>query len=99
MMNDSEVFTDPEINQDTWASLLGTNRTYVYDAIRECASQTPADFINGYRLRHASHLLATTTDAVSLIAEKSGLSRRTFYRLFTDAYSMSPSEYRRITAK
>lgn len=96
MMKNPDVFTDPDTNQDTLASLVGTNRTYIYDALRECANQTPTDFINGYRLRHAAHLLATTNDSVGLIAELCGLSRRTFYRLFNDTYSMSPTDYRKV---
>lgn len=99
VMKNPDVFTDQETNQDTLASLIGTNRTYIYDAIRECADQTPADFINGYRLRHAANLLATTDHSVALVAELCGLSRRTFYRLFNDAYSMSPSDYRQVANK
>lgn len=99
LMKDPEVFTNPETNQDTLANLAGTNRTYVYDALRECAGQTPVDFINGYRLRHATHLLSTTDDPVALIAELCGFTRRTFYRLFNEAYSMSPSDYRKVAGK
>ena len=99
VMQDPEIFTNPETNQDTLASLTGTNRTYIYDALRECAHKTPIDFINGYRLRYATNLLATTKDSVSLIAELCGLSRRTFYRLFEEAYSMSPSDYRKASKK
>ena len=99
LMQDPEVFTNPDTNQDTLASLAATNRTYIYDALRECAGMTPTDFINGYRLRHAARLLATTSDSVSLIAELCGLSRRTFYRLFDEAYSMSPSDYRKAAKK
>ena len=99
LMNNPDIFTNPDTNQDTLAGLIGTNRTYIYDALRECANQTPTDFINGYRLRYAAHLLATTADSVSLIAELCGLSRRTFYRLFNDAYSMSPADYRKVTSK
>ena len=99
LMKNPDVFTDPDTNQDTLANLVGTNRTYIYDALRECADQTPTDFINGYRLRHAAHLLATTNDSVGLIAELCGLSRRTFYRLFSDTYSMSPADYRKVTNK
>ena len=99
LMNNPDVFTDPDTNQDTLASLAGTNRTYVYDALRECAGVTPTDFINGYRLRYAARLLATTSDSVALIAELCGLSRRTFYRLFDEAYSMSPSDYRKAAKK
>ena len=99
LMSNPEVFTNPDTNQDTLASLAGTNRTYIYDALRECAGVTPTDFINGYRLRHAARLLATTSDSVALIAELCGLSRRTFYRLFDEAYSMSPSDYRKAAKK
>ena len=60
LMNNPDVFTNPDTNQDTLATLAGTNRTYVYDALRECAGVTPIDFINGYRLRYAARLLATT---------------------------------------
>ena len=99
IMSSPDVFTNPDTNQDTLATLAGTNRTYVYDALRECAGVTPTDFINGYRLRHATRLLTTTKDSVSLIAELCGLSRRTFYRLFEDAYSMSPSDFRKVAKK
>ena len=99
LMGNPDVFTDPDTNQDTLASLAGTNRTYIYDALRECAGVTPTDFINGYRLRYAARLLATTSDSVALIAELCGLTRRTFYRLFDEAYSMSPSDYRKAAKK
>ena len=99
LMNNPDVFTNPDTNQDTLATLAGTNRTYIYDALRECAGVTPTDFINGYRLRYAAGLLATTKDSVALIAELCGLSRRTFYRLFDEAYSMSPSDYRKVAKK
>ena len=99
LMKQPDVFTDPDTNQDTLARMLGTNRTYIHDAIRECADQTPSDFINSYRLRHATHLLSTTNDSVGLIAELCGLSRRTFYRLFSETYAMSPSDYRQVAKK
>ncbi len=99
LMSDPDVFTNPETNSDTLATLAGTNRTYVYDALHECAGMSPADFINGYRLRHAARLLSTTNDSIALIAELCGLSRRTFYRLFDEAYAMSPSDYRKVAGK
>ena len=99
LMKQPDIFTDPDTNPDSLARMLGTNRTYIHDAIRECANQTPADFINSYRLRHAAHLLSTTNDSVGLIAELCGLSRRTFYRLFSETYAMSPSDYRHVAKK
>ena len=96
LMEDPAVYTDAECNHETLAQMLGTNRTYLYDALRECADTTPADFINRYRIRHAALLLATTDDPVALVAELCGITNRsTFARLFRDHYSMSPTEYRR----
>ena len=95
LMKNPEVYTDAETNHETLARLLGTNRTYLSDALRECAGQTPADFINLYRIRHAARLLATTDDPVGLIIVQSGITNRaTFSRLFREHYSMTPSEYR-----
>lgn len=98
IMEDSDVYTDPEANHETLARLLGTNRTYLADALHECANTTPADFINRYRIRHAAHLLTTTTDPVALVAEQCGITNRsTFARLFRDRYSMTPTEYRKAS--
>lgn len=96
LMKQPDIFTDPDTNHETLARLLGTNYTYVYDALRECAHQTPADFINLHRLRHAALMLTTTDEPVGLVIEMSGITNRsTFNRLFREHYSMSPTEYRR----
>ena len=100
LMEDPTVYTDAECNHETLAQLLGTNRTYLYDALHECADTTPADFINCYRIRHAALLLATTDDSVALVAELCGITNRsTFARLFRDHYSMSPTEYRHAASE
>ena len=96
LMQNPEVYTDPDANHETLAQLAGTNYKYVYDALHECAGMTPADFINRHRIRRAARLLATTDDPVGLVAELCGItSRSTFARLFREHYSMSPTEYRK----
>ena len=96
LMKQSDIYTDADTNHETLARLLGTNHTYVYAALRECAGQTPADFINLYRIRYAAKLLSTTDDPIGLIIEQSGITNRaTFSRIFREHYSMSPSEYRK----
>ena len=96
LMEQSDVYTNADTNHETLARLLGTNHTYVYAALRECAGQTPADFINLYRIRRAALLLTTTDDPIGLIIEQSGITNRTtFSRIFREHYSMSPSEYRK----
>jgi len=95
LMQNPDVFTNAEVNHETLARLVGTNYKYVYDALRECAGMTPADFINQHRIRYAAHLLATTDDPIGLVAEQCGFTNRsTFARLFRNKYSMTPTEYR-----
>lgn len=90
------IYTDTDLDRNRLAQLLGTNEHYVTDAISTCTNgKNVNNFLNEYRLRYASHLLATTTDAVVVIAELSGFSRSSFFRVFSDAYGMSPSEYRK----
>ena len=94
------IFTDTDLDRNRLAQLLGTNEHYVTDAISTCADGKSVNgFLNEYRLRYAARLLATTTDAVTVIAELSGFSRSSFFRVFSDAYGMSPSEYRKVAGK
>ena len=91
------IYTDTDLDRNRLAQLLGTNEHYVTDAISTCTDGKSVNgFLNEYRLRYAAHLLATTTDAVAIIAELSGFSRSSFFRIFSDAYGMSPSDYRRV---
>ena len=94
------IYTDTDLDRSRLAHLLGTNEHYVTDAISTCTKgKSVKDFLNDYRLRHATHLLATTNDSVALIAELSGFSRSSFFRIFSDAYGMSPSDYRKVASK
>jgi len=94
------IYTDTDLDRNRLAQLLGTNEHYVSDAISTCTNGKNVNgFFNEYRLRYAARLLATTTDAVGVIAELSGFSRSSFFRVFSDAYGMSPSEYRKVAGK
>lgn len=100
LMKDPNLFTDPDLDRSRLAQLLGTNEHYVSDAISACADgKSVSGFLNEYRVRHAAHLLATTTDSVALIAELSGFSRSSFFRIFGEIYGMSPSDYRKVAKK
>ena len=100
LMKDPNLFTDPDLDRGRLAQLLGTNEHYVSDAISACADgKSVSGFLNEYRVRHAAHLLATTTDSVALIAELSGFSRSSFFRIFSEVYGMSPSDYRKVAKK
>jgi AraC-like DNA-binding protein len=94
------IYTDTEMDRIRLAQLLGTNEHYVTDAISACADGKSVNgFLNEYRLRYAAHLLATTNDSITVIAKLSGFSRSSFFRVFSDAYGMSPSDYRKVASK
>ena len=100
MDSPDHIYTDADLDRYRLAQLLGTNEHYVTDAISVCANGKSVNgFLNEYRLRYAAHLLATTKDSVALIAELSGFSRSSFFRIFSDSYGMSPSDYRRVARK
>ena len=100
MDSSDHIYTDTDLDRNRLAQLLGTNEHYVSDAISSCTNGNSVNsFLNEYRLRYAARLLATTTDAVAIIAELSGFSRSSFFRIFSDAYGMSPSDYRRVAGK
>lgn len=94
------IYTDADLDRSRLAQLLGTNEHYVTDAISACANGKSVNgFLNEYRLRYAASLLATTAESVAAVAELSGFSRSSFFRIFSDAYGMSPSEYRKVTGQ
>ena len=100
MDSPDHIYTEADLDRSRLAQLLGTNEHYVTDAISACTNgKSVNSFLNEYRLRYAAHLLATTKDSVALIAELSGFSRSSFFRIFSDTYGMSPSDYRKVTQK
>jgi AraC-like DNA-binding protein len=99
MDNSDHIYTDTNLDRNRLAQLLGTNEHYITDAISTCTNGKSVNaFLNEYRVRYAAHLLATTDDSITIIAELSGFSRSSLFRIFSDAYGMSPSEFR-IAAK
>ena len=100
MDSSDHVYTEADLDRYRLAQMLGTNEHYVTDAISACADGKSVNgFLNDYRLRYAAHLLATTNDSVALIAELSGFSRSSFFRIFSEVYGMSPSDYRKVAKK
>ncbi|GHV54201.1 hypothetical protein FACS1894181_18090 [Bacteroidia bacterium] len=90
-------FAQPDMDTAELINALGTNRTYLFEAMKAVTSQTPQDYINVPRLEEAKRLLDTTDELIENIAAMSGYkTSRTFYRLFRERYNISPAEYRKM---
>ena len=99
LMEVEHIYTDEDLTRDMLAKRLGTNYKYVVKAIKDCDNgNSLINFVNTYRLRHATRLLTETSDPIVLVAELSGFSQRTLTRLFQTQFGMSPAEYRRKKA-
>ena len=95
-MNGTQAFRNNNIERKDIASALGTNETYLYNAVRAATGQTLNEYINRLRIEAAKQMLEDnprlTTEAI--LADCGFKTPSTFYRLFREYYDMSPREYR-----
>lgn len=96
LMETEQLYKLSDLQRDELAKRLGTNRTYLYNAIKSCAGESLVDFINSYRLKNAANLLVSCPNmSINEIERQSGFnSRETFNRTFRKYYGMTPSMYR-----
>jgi AraC-like DNA-binding protein len=97
LMEKKKPFRDPNLNRDTLARRLGTNRTYLGEAIRKCVDGlTVSDFITRYRLHYAASLLLNCPDMpINTVGDEAGFnSRSTYNRLFREFFGVSPTDFR-----
>lgn len=96
-----KLFIDPNINRKKLADYLGTNETYLADAIKHGTGETFSNYISNLRLQYALELLndypELTFDAIAIDSGHGSYSQ--FFRSFIKKYGMSPSEYRKLLNK
>ena len=93
---DDRIFLNPKLKLSDVARQVGTNRTYLSQYFNRTAGTTFFDYVNSMRIAYAENLLLTTTDTLSVVAERSGFnSLSTFRRAFTQRHDgQSPVEFR-----
>jgi AraC-like DNA-binding protein len=90
-------YANPNIEMADLALQLGTNRTYLFEALKTVTGHPVQEYINNLRTEEAKRLLETTDIPITVIAEMCGFnSVRTFYRRFFERYNMPPAEYRKL---
>ena len=84
MMYEQQTFLNHDLQLNDVAKLLGTNRTYLLQALSSCAHMTFKEYINRKRIAHAEKLIAESPQTPKTeIATLSGYnSMSAFYRNF-----------------
>jgi AraC-like DNA-binding protein len=89
-------FTKPDIDRTELITLLGTNRTYLFEAVKTVTGKSLQEYIHSLRLDEAKRMLDTSDKSIDGIAQSCGFNTiRTFYRLFRERYDITPAEYRK----
>lgn len=99
LMEIERIYLDKNLNRDSLAERLETNRTYISKIIKANTGLTLPQWINRYRIKHARLILsdpARSGMSVKDIADASGFSNvSTFNVVFKECVGMSPTAYRR----
>jgi signal transduction histidine kinase/ligand-binding sensor domain-containing protein/DNA-binding response OmpR family regulator len=86
---------DPKFTVNGLSKSLGISRTLLFEKFKALVRETPNDFIQSIRLKHAAHLLLHSKGMVAEIAYKVGFNEpKYFSKCFQRHYGQTPSAYR-----
>lgn len=96
LLEDQRLYLDTELTLDRLAKRLHVPARALSEVINRTQDMNVSQYVNGFRLTHAAHLLETTDLTVTQVTEQSGfLTRSNFYREFERVFAMSPTAYRK----
>jgi AraC-like DNA-binding protein len=101
LIETKKLYLNPKLDAKLIITQLGTNRTYLYNAINNNAAINFRDIINRYRVEEAKKLIASECDQGNpgnntLIYQSAGFnSASTYYRTFKQHTGLTPLEYAR----
>ena len=99
LMEKEKLYLNPEFNRDDLAQILGTNRSYLSQAINEVEEGGFRTLINKYRVNEAKSMIwkiaqKHSDQSLTKIWELVGFnSNQSFYRIFKFFTSLTPKEY------
>ena len=101
LMKRERLFADAKINRKKLSVYLYTNEVYLVDAIRKAVGKTFSEYLSDMRLNNVLRLIDEYPDMRfdTIVADSGYGSYTQFYRSFTKKYGISPTEYRRLSAK
>lgn len=102
MMEKERLYADNQLNRESLAEKLGTNRTYLSQVITENCGMSYPQFINTYRVNEAVRVLSDKRRAgyplKQLCFDIGFSSLSTFYKIFKEQVGITPSAYRKSYA-
>ena len=95
LMNDPNIWQDPELTADKVVKLVGTNRTYIQHAARQLGFTNLSDMIHRRRIDYICECLRKDPNAniQDLFWDAGYRSRATAWRNFTNIVGCTPTEF------
>lgn len=88
-------FREP-VSLQVLAEQVHVSREYLCRTFRALADCSPIDFLNRYRIRQSTFLLAQTDKSILEIAQACGFNHSSYYgKLFLEYMGCTPTEYRK----
>ena len=99
-MRDQSLYTDSHLTIQDLAAAVGSNRTYVSNAINQNCALSFSQYVARYRVEYAQTILrdpqySSDHEAIANAVALSGFtSDQNFYRVFKDITGLTPLQYR-----
>ena len=78
-----------------FVALTGKAHPHVSRTMKSCTGQTPVQYINDLRMKHAARSLTGSNDSLAEIADEIGLPNLShFHKTFRARYGMTPAQFR-----
>jgi AraC-like DNA-binding protein len=86
--------SDEELQAAFLEKEMGMSSSQFYRKLKQVSGMSPGDMIRSMRLKHAAHLLKTTSMTVTEVFYQSGFNNRSyFYREFQKMYQLPPKQF------
>ena len=96
MINERHIHLQQGFAVDTAIDELHTNRTYFYRMLKDEFGCTFSELMNRERVKEIKHLLTTTDDSISAIADACGFKNTSYMiKVFKQLEGRTPSEWKK----
>ena len=97
LVNEEHIHLQKGYMVDDAIDKLNTNRTYFYRMLREEFGCTFSELMNRERVKHIKHLLMSTDDSISTIADACGFKNTSYMiKVFKQLEGRTPSEWKKL---